>query len=107
MFNLGRKARLTVANGAVNAGNAVLKTKSAQKISVLVVSAWLKAKRVRQGISPSKWDIPRVLALIFDLALSPIEIFLIVPIKYCWDKFAAFMIFKWQGTAKLKSLAVK
>ena len=107
MFNLGRKARLTVANGAVNAGNAVLKTKSAQKISVLVISAWLKAKRVREGINPNRWDIPRVLAFIFDLALSPIEIFLIVPIKICWDKFAQFMIYKWQGTAKLKSLAVK
>ena len=107
MFNLGRRIRNTVATGAVKTGNAILHTKPAQKVSLLVISAWLQAKRVRAGMSPHKWDIPRVLALIFDLALSPIEIFLIVPIKYCWDKFAAFMIFKWQGTAKLKSLAVK
>ena len=100
-MNLGRKTRLTVANCAVNAGNAVMQTKSAKKISLFVISAWLKARKVRQGINPNKWDLPRVLAFIFDLALSPIEIFLIVPLKICWDKFAQFMIIKWQGTAKL------
>jgi|TARA_B100000959_G_C14673027_1_gene497324 hypothetical protein len=107
MFNLGRKARLTVANSAVNARTAVMQTKGAKKISIMVLSAWLKASRMRQGINPNKWDIPRVLAFMFDLALSPIEIFLIVPMQVCWDKFAKFIICKWEGTAKLKTLPSK
>ena len=107
MLNLGRTIRMNSKQGAIKASNAVMNTKAAKQVSFMLVTAALKAKRVKAGLNPNKWDIPRVLALLFDILLSPIEIILIAPMQYCWFKFKNYIKFKWEGTARLKPLPNK
>lgn len=107
MFNLGRTIRMSGKQVAVNAGSKVMQTNAVKKISIMLLSAGLKAKRVKLGLNPNKWDIQRILALMFDLLLSPVEIFLVWPMRKTWEMFKAFVVSKWEGTARLKTLPAK
>ncbi len=107
MFNLGRTIRMGSKKVAVNATSKVMQTNAVKKISVMVLSAWLQAKRAKLGLNPNKWDIQRILALMFDLILSPVEIFLVWPMRKAWEMFKVFVVSKWEGTARLKTLPAK
>ena len=107
MFNLGRTIRMSGKQVAVSAGSKVMQTNTVRKISVMLLSASLKAKKVKLGMNPNKWDIPRIFALLFDILLSPVEIFLVWPMRKAWEMFKVFVVSKWEGTARLKSLPAK
>ena len=107
MLNLGRTIRMNSKQAAIKAGTAVMNTKPVKRVTFMLVTAALKAKRVKAGLNPNKWDIPRILALLFDILLSPIELILIAPMQYCWFKFKNYIKFKWDGTARLKTLPTK
>ena len=101
MNNLGRAIRMVVKNGAVKGTKTVLNTKPVQKVSTLMLTAYLKQRAVLKGKKLPL--ITTVFAFIFDMALLPVEWCVVLPMKKLWD----LVKFKWAGAKSLQSLPSK